>query len=82
MVSSGLPQHVPDSTQQCPSAWGEYIRNGIRACERPTLGGCSGNIYNVDHQYGKICGKVIGYQLGSPDVFPGGARSINSAYIE
>ena len=61
--------NMSDSTQQCPSAWREYNSNGIRSCARPTSGGCPGNIYHVDCQYSRICGRVIGYQFGSTDAF-------------
>ena len=61
--------NMSDPTQQCPSAWREYSSNGIRACARPTSGGCPGNTYNVDRQYSRVCGRVIGYQLGSTEAF-------------
>ena len=70
--------NMSDPTQQCPSAWREYNSNGIRACARPTSGGCHGNIYNVDRQYSRVCGKVIGYQFGSPEAF----SVISSASID
>ena len=76
--------NMSDPTQQCPSAWREYNSNGIRACARPTSGGCPGKIYNVNHdrRYSKICGRVIGYQYGSPDAFAEGDRSIDSSYMD
>lgn len=31
---------------------------------------CSSNVYHVSVSYSRICRRVIGYQVGSPDVFP------------
>ena len=62
---------MSDPSQQCPSAWMEYTSNGIRVCARPTSSeaSCPGTLYPVSHQYRKVCGRVIGYQIGSPDAF-------------
>lgn len=63
--------NMSDPTQQCPSAWREYTSNEIRTCARPnsTKGSCPHTIYPVNRQYNKVCGRVIGYQLGSPAAF-------------
>ena len=76
--------NMTDSSQQCPSAWREYTSSGIRVCKRP-FGGCPGTIYPVSHAYSKVCGRVIGYQYGSPDAFAtAGIRgsTINQAYLD
>ena len=75
--------NMSDPTQQCPSAWREYNSSGIRACGRPTSGGCLGNIYNVNRQYSRVCGKVIGYQFGSTEAFyvSWNEKRIDQAYL-
>ena len=52
-------------SQQCPSAWREFVSDGVRTCARPitSSGSCPGTFYPVRHQYSKVCGRVIGYQF-------------------
>ena len=71
---------MTDPTQQCPPAWRE-ITEPVRACGRTNetvphpadpdqLGGCSSvsfSSYNISFSH--ICGRIIGYQFGSPDAF-------------
>ena len=63
--------NMSDPSQQCPSAWRQVTIDGIRMCARPTStsGSCPSTLYPVSHQYRKVCGRVIGYQLGSPAAF-------------
>ena len=63
--------NMTDPSQQCPPAWREYNTSGIRACGRPETetGSCPATFYSTGHQYGRVCGRVIGYQFASPDVF-------------
>ena len=63
--------NMSDPSQQCPSAWREYNTNGVRACRRPTTssGSCPATFYATSRQYSKVCGRAIGYQIGSTDAF-------------
>ena len=63
--------NMSDPSQQCPSAWKEATFDEIRVCARPnsTIGSCPSVLYPVGDQYSKVCGRVIGYQSGSPDAF-------------
>ena len=64
---------MSDPSQLCPPGWKEYNTGGVRACGRApsTEGSCStSNIYSREHiAYSRVCGQVIGYQIGSPDAF-------------
>ena len=61
--------NMTDPSQQCPSAWREYT--GVRACGRPvsSVGSCPTTLYPTNGQYSRICGRVIGYQVLTPDGF-------------
>ena len=63
-----------DPTQQCPSVWQE-ITTPHRVCgRRSSHGGCEGLTYTTGSaQYDQVCGRIIGYQLGSPDAINGGS---------
>ena len=63
--------NMSDPTQQCPYVWRDYSQSGIRACGRPVSsnGGCATNCYLISNQYSRVCGRVIGYQVDSPDAF-------------
>ena len=74
--------NMADPSQQCPSVWRE-ITTPHRVCEKrsnsstPT---CEGVNYTTGSvQYDQVCGRIIGYQLGTPYAFSG--RSIDSPYV-
>ena len=74
--------NMSDPTQQCPSAWREYDTGGVRACGRPSTSGgsCPATTYSINFQYRRVCGRVVGYQYGSPDGFLSG--NINLQYVD
>ena len=71
--------NMRDPTQQCPSAWREYNTGGVRACGRPS-GNSAATTYSIDFQYRRVCGRVVGYQFGSPDGFLSG--NISQVYVD
>ena len=78
---------MTDPSQQCPTAWREVTMDGIRVCARPnsTERSCPGVLYNASYRYSKVCGRVIGYQFGSPSAFELGVienRTIDEDYVE
>ena len=34
-----------------------------------TVGTCAAHKYTIGRQYSRVCGRVIGYQVASPDAF-------------
>ena len=77
--------NMSDPSQQCPSAWREFNSNGIRTCARQisNTGSCPGNIYSVNHQYSRVCGRLLGYQIGSTDAFSLNlALTIDEKYLD
>ena len=77
--------NMSDPTQQCPPSLRLYSANGIRACGRQTYS-CSSLSFpsGSGRQYSKVCGQVIGYQVGSTDVFYHFLASIDTgtAYVD
>ena len=78
--------NMTDRSQQCPPPWRLYRANGVRACGRPvtsaSTGGCYSQNYTVQCSYDKVCGRIIGYQVGSPDVFGDQQLSIDEPYVD
>ena len=77
--------NMTDPSQQCPSAWREYNTSQFRACGRPVFSGASrpSQIFPISHQYSKVCGRVIGIQVASPDAFhTKQGTSINEGYTD
>ena len=75
--------NMTDSNEECPDEFRLYSKNGVRACGRPVSseGSCVGITFPSGNiEYSQVCGKVIGYQFGSPDGPVG--RDINGAYID
>ena len=72
--------NMADPTHQCPPAWRE-ITEPVRTCGRtneslPGGGGCSSAHFGANGiLYSHICGRVVGYQVGSPDGFGPYSRS-------
>ena len=78
--------NMSDPTEQCPSNWRKYRNDtsGVRACGRPmsSVGTCAAHNYTTDHgQYSRVCGRIIGYQVASPDAFHSN-RSIDEGYAD
>ena len=78
--------NMSNSSQQCPSAWREYnITGEVRGCGRPeTLNGnCPASFYPTGRRYSRVCGRIVGYQYGTPDAFGLDAvnHTIDSYYV-
>ena len=80
---------MSDSTVNCPTGFSLYQSGGVRACGRPDRSG--GNCSSVQYpsngiSYSQICGRVVGYQYGSPDAVrfrPSNiSNNINSYYVD
>ena len=87
--------NMNDSTENCPSGFRLYQSGGVRVC---------GRAYNNDYScqsvqfpsngisYSQVCGRVVGYQFGSPDAVlwltpkiyntDPKHNDINSAYVD
>ena len=75
--------NMSDSSQQCPSVWQE-IATPFRVCgRRLNRASCEGLTYTTgSEQYGQVCGRIVGYQRGTPDAFRGSSLSIDSYYLD
>ena len=84
MVSCSASQYEQPLTA-VSSSWREYNTSGARGCGRPetSSGSCPSTFYTTSHQYSRVCGRAIGYQIGSTDAFGGGAvgQTIDSYYV-
>jgi len=73
--------NMSDPTHQCPPAWRE-ITEPVRTCGRTNqtlvspffgtafgLGGCSSAFFSTSISYSHVCGRIIGYQIGSANGF-------------
>ena len=75
--------NMSDTSQQCPSVWKE-ITTPHRVCGRRSASpSCEGLTYSTgSEQYDQVCGRIIGYQIGTPDTFAFTRRSIESYYMD
>ena len=82
---------MSDLLQQCPSGWREYPNNGsvsVRSCGRPenSSSGCNSTFIKTENfMYSRVCGRIIGYQVNTPDAFnPMGSdpRDVSDHYVD
>ena len=76
--------NMSDPTEECPSGFILYSQNGVRACGRPVTSGgscLSVRFPSYSISYSQVCGRVYGYQKGSPDAFLH-STNINSYYVD
>ena len=77
---------MTDPTQQCPDGFRLINRTEppLRTCGRPVdHKGCVSTTFHVHGiQYSRVCGRIVGYQLGPPVAFFYAYRGIDSYYIE
>ena len=75
--------NMSDPSQQCPSVWRE-ITTPHRVCgRRSATCSCEGVNYTTgSEKYARVCGRIIGYQVGNPDSFRSSCLSIDTPYVE
>ena len=75
--------NMSNASQQCPSVWRE-ITTPHRVCGRRSTGAsCEGLTYTTGgEQYGQVCGRIIGYEISTPDAFTGAGGLIDSYYLD
>ena len=74
---------MSDSTVNCPNGFRLYQSGGVRACGRAVSSGasCSSFLYPSNGiSYSQICGRVVGYQYGTPDGILN--LNINTNYVD
>ena len=83
--------NMSDSTEKCPPGFRLYNQNGVRACGRPQSSPVrycqSVKFPSYSISYSQVCGRVTGYQYGSPDGIDPNRESkqinnLNGAYID
>ena len=79
--------NMTDPSQQCPSAWTLQTRSSEprRLCGRSSSGGsCESVTYSTfGMNYSHVCGRVIGYENGTPDAFHNsGSQTIEGYYVD
>ena len=76
--------NMTDPNQQCPPNFSLSYTQPKRLCGKSTDGnGCdSVNFTTSGLQYNKVCGRVVGYQKGSPDAFRCSDCTINEVYVD
>ena len=62
--------NMSDSSQSCPSELAERnYTGGVRVCQRRANRACNSVNFSVPVSYSNVCGRVIGYQIGTNDAF-------------
>ena len=72
------------TSQQCPSPWLETLSTPSRSCRFSiNSGGCESVFFHVSGAtYQRVCGRAVGYTVGTPDAFFNHPASIDAVYTE
>ena len=80
--------NMSDDSNECPDDWREY-NQPVRSCGRPvgSMEHClSTSIKTERFEYSRVCGRIIGYQVNTPDAFNPKTnsfeRDIDEAYVD
>ena len=68
--------NMTESNATCPEGLMQNTRGDLKLCERVSNFGCDSSHFTTHGiEYQQVCGRIRGYQFGSPDAF---SRSINN----
>ena len=73
---------MTNSSHQCPSGLRQRTDSNMRICVSASSSFCSSDIYTVSIGYTRVCGRIIGYQIGHTNAFSTALSSINSEYVD
>ena len=77
---------MTDPDQTCPSSWRLYSQDSVRACGRQesNTASCDSVQFSPEgYEYTQVCGRIIGYQYGSPDgKYYNNIYNIDGAYVD
>ena len=76
--------NMSDPTEKCPMGFRLYEENGVKACGRHESDSCMSTIFSSKSvSYSQVCGRVYGYQKGTPDAIGQHSRyGINGHYVD
>lgn len=79
--------NMSDTTYNCPAGLTLTSRtNAKRLCEPVRRSGfCSSTLFSSEQSYSQVCGRMIGYQVGSTSAFggyTGTSYGIDTSYVE
>ena len=73
---------MSDSTEVCPPGFRLYQSEGVRACGRQGLSASCQSVKfpSKGINYSQVCGRVVGYQYGTPDAMYAGVYQDEEPY--
>ena len=73
---------MTNSSHQCPRGFQQRTDAGRRTCIPVISVGCSSVNFSAAEGYSRVCGKIIGYQVGAPDTFNLYSNPTIDSYID
>ncbi len=73
---------MTDSTVDCPPGFKLYEVSGVRACGRAQGSCVSIKFPSNGISYSEVCGRVVGYQFGTPEAVSTPVTNIDSHYVD
>ena len=76
--------NMSDPTQQCPNSW-QTFSSPVASCAKKGSGPCDSVNITSGASYQMVCGRFLGYQVGTPDAFlsyAGLGWSLETYYVD
>ena len=74
--------NMTDPTQQCPYPW-QNVTSPVASCEKSASVLCdSVSISTSGANYQMVCGRFLGYQVGTPDGFASCCGRLETHYVD
>ena len=76
---------MSDRSQNCPSGLQYFSSAGLRTCGKKNTTGATCDSVKFSSNgisYSQVCGRVVGYQYGTPDAVHPNTQGIDSVYLD
>ena len=77
--------NMSDGSQNCPSGLQYYSSAGLRTCGKKNTTGATCDSVQFSSNgisYSQVCGRIVGYQYGTPDAVHPSTQNIDSVYLD
>lgn len=71
-----------NTSELCPTGFSERTDGTLRTCHTDNMGCTSIDYSTFGVTYSRVCGRLVGYQLGNPDAFLNAMVGLDDQYLD